>query len=449
METTKSIAERIIQARAEEQIAKQEKNIRGQIDAQEKLITLIREQKVEWQKMIMAGDTSINVIEKSFGKLERALKLPFEEIRALAPLTAPEWTNEAPKRIVQLKDLILVLDKAMGKLNTGVEELKGGLDIKDRFAEIEAATGGGTILSNYVTEDDFKLLAKINDMLKGYGDSLKSAIQAERSLTAQIGMSSEQREIFVKKQSALNDLLIESAAIADAEGYSGVSRTERINKLVQSKQGQLDQLVREIKLRQQLENRYKEQTMQMEKVKSLSRSVASTFGRAVESMILDMDNWKGALQSLVNDLSTMLIRQTVTKPLVDMLTQLGVSAFAPTVPTSNVTSPVKWSTVGGVPVPSADGNAFNGGRVIPFANGGIIDSSTFFGLSGGNLGVMGEEGPEAVMPLKRGSDGKLGVEGGGNRINIQMTINTPDADSFRRSQSQITNRMIQSLRREQ
>ena len=70
---------------------------------------------------------------------------------------------------------------------------------------------------------------------------------------------------------------------------------------------------------------------------------------------------------------------------------------------------------------SAKGNAFTpGGLVTAFANGGIVNGATPFTFGGGRLGVMGEAGPEAVMPLKRGRDGKLGVvsQGGGG---VQIT----------------------------
>lgn len=60
----------------------------------------------------------------------------------------------------------------------------------------------------------------------------------------------------------------------------------------------------------------------------------------------------------------------------------------------------------------ADGGAWNGG-VQMFAKGGVVNAPTMFGHSGG-LGVMGEAGPEAIMPLKRGRDGKLGVSAQGN-----------------------------------
>jgi lambda family phage tail tape measure protein len=67
----------------------------------------------------------------------------------------------------------------------------------------------------------------------------------------------------------------------------------------------------------------------------------------------------------------------------------------------------------------AKGGAFTGG-VEAFANGGsftnnVYDKPTMFAMSNGGLGVMGEAGPEAVMPLVRIAGGQLGVqtEGGG------------------------------------
>jgi phage-related minor tail protein len=74
------------------------------------------------------------------------------------------------------------------------------------------------------------------------------------------------------------------------------------------------------------------------------------------------------------------------------------------------------------------------GAVKPFASGGVIGTPTYFPLMQGGVGLAGEAGPEAIMPLARGPDGKLGVasRGGGNTVTIQIA--TPDLDSFRRSE---------------
>lgn len=61
---------------------------------------------------------------------------------------------------------------------------------------------------------------------------------------------------------------------------------------------------------------------------------------------------------------------------------------------------------------SAKGNIFQNGEVTAFAAGGIVNKPTLFPMANG-MGLMGEAGPEAVMPLKRGKGGKLGVEASG------------------------------------
>ncbi len=75
------------------------------------------------------------------------------------------------------------------------------------------------------------------------------------------------------------------------------------------------------------------------------------------------------------------------------------------------------------PSASARGNAFGPGGVYAFASGGIVDGATPFSFGGGRLGVMGEAGPEGVLPLKRGRDGKLGVMSSGGGRPIVVTNN--------------------------
>lgn len=86
----------------------------------------------------------------------------------------------------------------------------------------------------------------------------------------------------------------------------------------------------------------------------------------------------------------------------------------------------------------ARGGVVHGGIPVPFASGGIIASPVAFPLAGGRLGLAGERGPEAIMPLARGPDGKLGVRAQASPgIAVTMNIATQDAESFRRSETQI------------
>jgi lambda family phage tail tape measure protein len=102
--------------------------------------------------------------------------------------------------------------------------------------------------------------------------------------------------------------------------------------------------------------------------------------------------------------------------------------------------------VGGL-MPNATGNAFSQGRVMPFAKGGVVAQATAFPMRGGT-GLMGEAGPEAIMPLARGPDGRLGVRsGGGGAAQVTINVSTPDVAGFRRSQGQIAAEMSRLMGR--
>ena len=101
-------------------------------------------------------------------------------------------------------------------------------------------------------------------------------------------------------------------------------------------------------------------------------------------------------------------------------------------------------------MPFAKGGAFAQGQVMPFAKGGVVAQPTTFGMRHGS-GLMGEAGPEAIMPLTRGADGRLGVQaaGGGRPVTLVMNISTPDVQGFQRSQSQIAAQAMRALARGQ
>jgi phage-related minor tail protein len=96
--------------------------------------------------------------------------------------------------------------------------------------------------------------------------------------------------------------------------------------------------------------------------------------------------------------------------------------------------------------------AFGGaGTVAPFAQGGVVASPTYF-ASGGAMGLMGERGAEAIMPLARGADGRLGVvaQGASARpVAVIVNIAAQDVESFRRSEAQITGALARAVARGQ
>ncbi|OKL43197.1 phage tail tape measure protein [Pseudovibrio exalbescens] len=90
--------------------------------------------------------------------------------------------------------------------------------------------------------------------------------------------------------------------------------------------------------------------------------------------------------------------------------------------------------------------------VMPFAKGGIVAAPTYFpmGHNGAALGVMGEAGPEAVLPLKRGVGGRLGVDASGAAgAPITVNVTTPDVQGFQQSQGQVATAVARAVGRGQ
>jgi lambda family phage tail tape measure protein len=95
----------------------------------------------------------------------------------------------------------------------------------------------------------------------------------------------------------------------------------------------------------------------------------------------------------------------------------------------------------------ANGGVVTNGVVRRFAEGGIVSQPTLFPLARG-LGLMGEAGPEAVLPLARGPDGTLGVRSSAaSSVAVTFNVTTADAESFRKSEAQVTAMLARAVAR--
>jgi phage-related minor tail protein len=163
-----------------------------------------------------------------------------------------------------------------------------------------------------------------------------------------------------------------------------------------------------------------------------TNSFSNAMARAFASASVAGRNFDEVLKSLALRISSLAVADAF-KPLTAGISGGLGSLFTGLFPSS-----------GGVGLAAAMG------AIKPFAAGGVIGTPAYFPMRGGGLGLAGEAGPEAIMPLTRGADGRLGVAmSGGAPAAINVTISTPDAASFRRSEAYLTGQIARAVARGQ
>ncbi len=152
-----------------------------------------------------------------------------------------------------------------------------------------------------------------------------------------------------------------------------------------------------------------------ENISNLSGNVFKGLEDAIVSLTTTGSlNFKQFALSVVEDLTRMVTRMLIIAPILQAIQSLlpggsfltGTSALKTKIPGFAL---------------NANGNIFAANGVVPFAQGGIVNRPTLFPFAKGT-GLMGEAGPEAIIPLKRGTDGRLGVAGGGGTTNVVVNV---------------------------
>lgn len=165
-------------------------------------------------------------------------------------------------------------------------------------------------------------------------------------------------------------------------------------------------------------------------------SRSKSFGSALTSALKSASTGGSDLESTLKSLGTQLSNISLSSGLQPLQSALSSLASSATSSLSSGISSLFAFEKGGVP-----------GSITPFANGGIVSSPTYFGMNGGNTGLMGEAGSEAILPLKRGSDGSLGVATqGGSGTQVNFNVTAQDAGSFKKSQGQISAMLARTVR---
>jgi len=262
--------------------------------------------------------------------------------------------------------LLGVFEQLGGKTSIGKEQVTGKKETKPVGVggNVNLGSSGGSSKEETQT-------------LEEYVAALEERLLKEREL---IGLSEEVRAIEEYRTDLVEDLTNkypEMSAAAIQAAADEITAIKQVNEELEEKQAK------------------------MEEVQGvLSKGFEDFFMSIIDGSKTVGEAFADLAQYIISE----LLRILVIKPLVDSLASSLSNIFG------------GFSIFG-----SAQGNVFSPSGVVPFAKGGVVNSPTVFPFANG-IGLMGEAGPEAIMPLKRTPSGDLGViaqgTGGGSPVNV-------------------------------
>lgn len=197
-------------------------------------------------------------------------------------------------------------------------------------------------------------------------------------------------------------------------------------------EARIRQIIEEIRLEREKAELIFRQQRQLER---FIDSTVSGVGDVLANSIVDgLNEGRFAFRDFVNDIANTLIRSGIR--------ELVAQIFSPQ---GNATQSIAASFIGGLFGGSTQAGTAAGGP-DEFAQGGVVNMPTRF-MSRGGAGLMGEAGPEAILPLQRLPNGDLGVaaQGGGGTVNVNTTINVTGDNGDPRRTADLAARSVERV----
>lgn len=219
----------------------------------------------------------------------------------------------------------------------------------------------------------------------GSSSTAKARVDSARELEQYMRRIADLQEKDLLAQEEAYELAMRREAIY--KRTMDIAAQEEFDRVIAEMQPYANNLERFIELQEELQRAQQKNT-------DLSKQLGMTFSSAFEDAVVSGRKLRDVLSGILQDIARILARRVFTQSILP-----GLEALLPGL------------------LPSAKGNAFGPAGVIPFASGGVVNRPTIFPFAAG-IGLMGEAGPEAILPLKRGRDGRLGVTGSGVTVNV-------------------------------
>lgn len=368
---------------------------------------------------------------KALGSWIQRVRIMKSEIGQLN--TVEELTLRAQQNVKRMNDLIGVSGdyraaEAIRRENQGIYEQIKAIKAREKALQTESVNRGFKI------NDDFGISssgtsAKSVERAKDQYEKLQEAVaKAKREIELAAiahGTSSVQVQNAFTKYQQLNGQLQEISKLFDVEKQKTEEKKgsyQQLSDRVSDLTLKLRDLAAENQIGSADWNTYKTQLQSAQaeldnvnksledngiKIENVSKSISSSISSGLINALKNggnaFDAFSGLATTALQKILDKLIEMSFVTPVLNALTGgVGGSLF---------------SFFG-----FKDGAAFNNGNVIPFAKGGVVNQPTLFPMANGGTGLMGEAGAEAVMPLRRMNNGKLGVEADNSGNAVQVNI---------------------------
>ncbi|WP_299591703.1 phage tail tape measure C-terminal domain-containing protein [uncultured Microbulbifer sp.] len=350
------------------------------------------EQSRYMSEMILTGNTAADTVAKKVARLSGAMKEYADQVKAAIDALAPPPTTT--QELEELDSKFESLKRSLDPAYRSMQEFNDSAELLNKL-----------LAEGKITRDEYnQWLGTLKDRLfeasKEWKDFLDVAREVEEDIKRQNAQNAEAAARFEALKSRLASLKAEvDPLVANLQRWNEAQNT--LNESVAA--GLITQ---------------EEATQTMEKLRVQMDKTAADGAQASESLAHAVG---GVLQSSVSSFADSLIEfATSGKFAFKDFANSVIQDIAKMVIQFQALQLIKGSSLGsffGI-TGSAHGNAFNHGQILPFAHGGVISGPTMFGLAGNRMGIAGEAGPEAILPLRRGSDGDLGV-----KADVHVTVN--------------------------
>lgn len=263
-------------------------------------------------------------------------------------------------------------------------------------------------------------------------DLRKEMEQLDRGLNQELQDRGYKLGLITREQ--YNTYLIERERARLTEQYKGLPDTQgRIEQGVDLYRQEIDPTQFE-QMSQNIAKLKQEMTELLNPVNQIvgaANAIGTAFSTSFTNVINGSQTTQEALASffknLANyflDMAAKIIQQMITMAILNSIVGLLPGGGGQPMSAKGYFNPITGKGVAGPNFGFAMGGVFDRG-VKAYAMGGIVNKPTLFAYAdggAGRFGLMGEAGPEAILPLKRGPDGRLGVQSGGSSTNLVVNV---------------------------